>query len=75
MSWSSLNELLTNVGIEQFDRDSFVDAYNNDTRIQNMVDSFDEDGITLAGGEEPKSPPEDKTVDKMADRATKNALK
>lgn len=40
-----------------------------------MVDSFDEEGVTLAGGEEPKSEPEDKTVDKMADRATKNALK
>jgi len=31
--------------------------------------------LVLAGGEDPKSKPEDKTVDSMASRATANALK
>ena len=42
---------------------------------QKLVNNFDEQGLVLAGGEDPKSPPEDKTLDKMADRATANALK
>jgi hypothetical protein len=67
--------MLTNVGVEQFDNDSFVQAYNKDTRIQKLVDKFDERGVVLAGGEMPASKPEDPEVDQMADRATKNALK
>lgn len=61
--------------MEQFDRESFVTAYNKDSRLQSLVSSFDEDGIVFKGGEEPAQEPEDKTVDQMADRATKNALK
>ena len=34
-----------------------------------MVDSFDENGVTLKGGAEPKAEPEDDTVDNMASRA------
>ena len=63
------------VGAEQFNRDSFVEAFNSDTRVRNLVNNFDEAGVTLKGGQEPKQEPEDKTVDKMADRATANALK
>lgn len=40
-----------------------------------MVDSFNDEGIVFQGGAEPETPPEDKTVDKMANRATQNALK
>lgn len=70
-----MNTLLQNVGAEQFNRDSFVEAFNSDTRVRNLVNNFDEAGVTLKGGQEPEQEPEDKTVDKMADRATANALK
>lgn len=62
---------------EHYDRESFVVAYNGDQRLQNLVSSFDEQGIVLPGGEAPKSD-DDKgadTVDKMAKSATKDALK
>ena len=75
IGWDELNTLLQNVGAEQFNRDSFVEAFNSDTRVRNLVNNFDEAGVTLKGGQEPKQEPEDKTVDKMADRATANALK
>tara|TARA_Y200000002_G_scaffold259934_1_gene215617 strand:- start:3277 stop:3483 length:207 start_codon:yes stop_codon:yes gene_type:complete len=65
---------LDNVGSEHFDQKSFVKAYNNDSRIQELVDSFDENGVVLAGGDAPQTKPEDKTVDKMASRAAKSAL-
>ena len=39
-----------------------------------MVDSFDENGVTLKGGAEPKAEPEDDTVDNMASRAATKAL-
>ena len=67
--------MLSNVGVEQFDEKSFVSAYNKDTRIQDLVDKFDDRGVVLAGGEMPADKPEDPEVDQMADRATKNALK
>ena len=75
IGWDELNTLLQNVGSEHFNRDSFAEAFNSDTRVRNLVNNFDEAGVTLKGGQDPKSPPEDKTVDKMADRATANALK
>ena len=67
--------MLSNVGVEQFDEKSFVSAYNKDTRIQDLVDKFDDRGVVLAGGEMPADKPEDPEVDQMADRATKSALK
>lgn len=76
MGWKELNGLLDNVGAEHFNKDSFVQAYNEDTRVNKLVDSFDENGLVLAGAEPTKSDePDDKTVDQMADRATKTALK
>ena len=70
-----LNKFLSNAGKEHYDRESFVVAYNSDQRLQNLVNSFDEAGLILAGGEEPQAKPEDPTVDNMAKSATKNALK
>ena len=67
--------MLHNVGVEHFDEKSFASAYNKDTRIQDLVDKFDDRGVVLAGGEMPADKPEDPEVDQMADRATKNALK
>ncbi len=40
-----------------------------------MVASFDDNGVVLKGGEAPRSEPEDDTVDNMASRAAKSALK
>ena len=67
--------MLSNVGTEHFDQDSFVTAYNQDTRLQKLVHKFDDAGLVFKGGEEPQAEPEDKTVDKMANRATAKALK
>ena len=68
--------MLDNVGSEHFDQSSFVTAYTDDTRVNKLVSSFDENGVVLVGGEDPAKPePEDKTVDNMAKSATKNALK
>jgi hypothetical protein len=64
--------LLDNVGSEHFDQSSFVTAYNDDTRVNKLVSSFDENGIVLVGGEDPANP---EPVDNMAKSATKNALK
>jgi len=69
---------LANSEKEHYDRESFVVAYNGDQRLQNLVNNFDEDGVVLAGGEAPKMDEpadDDQSVDSMADRATKNALK
>lgn len=76
VGWDELNNLLQNAQAEQFSRDSFVQAFNDDTRVRNLVNNFDEAGVVLKGGEDPKlDDPEDPTVDQMADRATKAALK
>ena len=75
IGWDDLNKYLANAGAEQYNRESFVVAYNSDQRLQNLVNSFDEAGLVLAGGEEPQAEPEDKTVDNMAGRATANAMK
>ena len=77
ISWDELNNYLSNSEKEHYDRESFVVAYNADQRLQNLVNNFDEDGVVLAGGEAPQmdQPDDDKSIDSMADRATKNALK
>ena len=76
VGWDELNKLLQNAQAEQFSRDSFVQAFNDDTRVRNLVNNFDETGVVLKGGEDPElDDPEDPTVDQMADRATKAALK
>lgn len=74
MSWDDLNELLKNIGGEQFDQESFQKIYDTDPRIKELVDKFDSDGVTLKGGAPVQSKPEDQTVDQMAQRATSNAL-
>jgi hypothetical protein len=76
VSWDSLSDELKNVGAEQLSQDTFVSAYNNDSRLQDMVNSFNDEGLMLAGSEPAQSDePEDNTVDNMAKSATKNALK
>ena len=74
MSWADLNSFLDNVGSEHFDQESFVKAYNSDSRIKDLVDSFDETGVVLKGGKAPQSEPEDDTVDNMASRAAQSTL-
>jgi hypothetical protein len=76
VSWDSLSDELKNVGAEQLNQNTFVSAYNNDSRLQDMVNSFNDEGLMLAGSEPAQSDePEDDTVDNMAKSATKNALK
>lgn len=40
-----LNKLMQNVGSEQFDYDTFKNAYDTDPRIKAMVKNFDKVGI------------------------------
>jgi len=66
---------MANMGGEHFDQDSFTQAHNNDDAVSNLADKWDDTGVTLKGGNIPKSPPEDQTVDKMASRAAAKSLK
>ncbi len=69
-----MNKFLDNVGSEHYNRESFVQAYNNDPRIQKLVSSFDDNGVVLKGGEAPQSEPEGGEVDDMASRAAQATL-
>lgn len=70
-----LNRIMQNMGGEAFAYDSFKSAYDSDPQVKDLVEKFDEDGITLKTQE---SSPEigasnaggDNTVSQMAKRAT-----
>ena len=62
------------MGAEQFNQETFKAVYDQDPQIQSLVSSFDPEGITLKGGEEPQQPAQDNTVDQMAQSATANAM-
>jgi hypothetical protein len=65
---------MDNLGSEQYDQETFKAAYDQDPKIASLVSSFDPEGVTLKGGEEPQQPAQDNTVDKMAQSATANAM-
>ena len=65
---------MDNMGGEQHDQETFKAVYDQDPKVQELVASFDPEGVTLKGGEEPQQPAQDNTVDKMAQSATANAM-
>lgn len=74
---SSIVSLMNNIGYS-FNYDDFKDLYDNVPAIKNLVGNFDQKEITL--GVEPdidtkREPNSDKTVDRMAKKATNKALK
>jgi len=42
-----LNAVMKNLGIPQFNYDSFKTSYDSDPRIADIVDDFDSDGVTI----------------------------
>ena len=50
----NLNKLMANIGGEAFDFETFKSAYDNDSRIKDLIQNFNEKGI------EPKTKAQDK---------------
>jgi len=65
---------MDNMGAEEYSQETFKAAYDQDPQIKSLVASFDPEGVTLKGGEEPQAPAQDNTVDQMAQSATANAM-
>jgi len=66
---------MENMGSEQYSQETFKAVYDQDPQINQLVASFDPQGITLKGGEEMGTEPsQDNTVDQMAQSATANAM-
>jgi hypothetical protein len=66
---------MDNMGGEQHDQETFKAVYDQDPVVQNLVASFDPEGVVLKGGEEVTPPAQgDDTVDQMAQSATSNAM-
>ena len=65
---------MDNMGAEEYSQETFKAAYDQDPQIKSLVASFDPEGVTLKGGEEPQQPAQDNTVDQMAQSATANAM-
>ena len=47
MSWDEFNNIMKNMGGEQFNQESFKLAYDNDPKIAEIVASFDPEGINF----------------------------
>jgi len=67
---------MDNMGAEQYSQDTFKAAYDQDPKIKELVASFDPEGVTMKGGEQPAQPDAsaDDTVDQMAQSATATAM-
>ncbi len=82
LSFEALNQIMTNMDLQQFDYDGFKQIYDANPDVQKLVKNFDDKGVTLttkqeADSEEPMTKttdPTDATVDQMAKRATNAAL-
>ena len=47
LSWDALNNLMQNIGDEQFDYDSFKNSYDTNPMIKQLVQRFDARGVEL----------------------------
>ena len=82
LSFEALNQIMTNMDLQQFDYDGFKQIYDANPDVQKLVKNFDDKGVTLttkqeADSQEPMTKttdPADATVDQMAKRATNAAL-
>lgn len=71
----NINDIMQNMGMPQFTYDSFTAAYEADPQIQELVDNFNAQGISMNtddAEEEPESAgnDDDNTVSQMAKSAT-----
>ena len=46
-TWDYISNLMTNMGKEGFDYDTFQLLYQDDPTLQALVNDFDEEGVTL----------------------------
>lgn len=78
LSWSALNNLMQNVGKEQFDYDSFKKSYDTNPIVQNLVHKFDAKGIELktqkTTPKKAETGEKESSISKMAKSATKRRL-
>ena len=68
-----LNKIMQNIGSEQFVYGAFTTAFEEDSRIKEMVKNYNQDGIQLKtkeDGDTPTQPDSGDSVEKMAKRAT-----
>lgn len=67
---------MDNMGSEQHSQETFKVVYDQDPQVADIVASFDPDGITFKGAEQPTDAGQDTdgTVDAMAQSATSNAM-
>jgi hypothetical protein len=79
LSWDALNNLMQNVGEEQFDYDSFKDSYDNNPQVQALIQRFDGDGVELKTKTKNPKKPEggggEDNISKMAKAATARRMK
>ena len=77
LSWPALNNLMQNVGDEQFDYDSFKSSYDSSPMIKAMVKRFDARGVELKTRKKDNKTPQggsDNTISKMAKSATNRRI-
>ena len=78
LNWAALNNLMQNVGDEQFDYDSFKAQYDSSPMIQKLVFKFDDRGVELKTyGTDPKKSQggeKETSISKMAKNAAKRRV-
>lgn len=78
LNWAALNNLMQNVGDEQFDYDSFKTQYDSSPMIQKLVFKFDDRGVELKTyGTDPKrsqGSEKETSISKMAKNAAKRRV-
>lgn len=78
LNWAALNNLMQNVGDEQFDYDSFKAQYDASPMIQKLVFKFDDRGVELKTyGTDPKKSQggeKETSISKMAKNAAKRRV-
>ncbi len=78
LNWAALNNLMQNVGEEQFDYDSFKAQYDSSPMIQKLVFKFDNRGVELKTyGTDPKKlqgGEKETSISKMAKNAAKRRV-
>ena len=78
LNWAALNNLMQNVGNEQFDYDSFKAQYDSSSMIKKLVFKFDDRGVELKTyGTDPKRSQggeKETSISKMAKNAAKRRV-
>lgn len=69
------NEIMRNVGGEEYSYESFKELCNNDSAINELVDEYNKDGIILNQSEEPEKKKDKSDTEKPRKKAVSNAAK